>query len=450
MKGMDAILIFDIGKTNKKCFLFDTDFKIIEQEQSIFPEISDEDGFPCDDIEKIRQWILEKFEFFTKKYRVIAVNFSTYGASFVHLDEENKVLTPLYNYLKPFDSETEKQFFKKYGPVAEFEIATASPYMGFLNSGLQLFWLKINRKDVFSQIQKSLHFPQYCSFLISGKAFSDYTSIGCHTALWNYKHKQYHSWVQQETLDSLLPPITGSKHVEMVDNVKVGAGIHDSSAALVPYLLGVEEKFVVISTGTWSISMNPFSEEPLTEEDLKKDCLQFMQIDGKPLKAARLFLGKEHEIQTNLLDQYFEKPSGYFKTISFDFELYKFVSEDAAGLFKFEQLRGDYPVRTDLSIFASYEEAYHRLVFELVLQQIASLQLAIGNTQGIETVFVDGGFSNNPLFVHMLADLLPEMTIKRTELASGSALGAAIVVEPDRFNPAVFERVLRVEQIRNV
>jgi predicted NBD/HSP70 family sugar kinase len=47
MPKTNAILIFDIGKTNKKVLLFDQNLKILVEEETRFPEITDDDGFPA-------------------------------------------------------------------------------------------------------------------------------------------------------------------------------------------------------------------------------------------------------------------------------------------------------------------------------------------------------------------------------------------------------------------
>ena len=39
---LPVILIFDIGKTNKKVFLFDEDYNIVFEKTEILPEIKDE------------------------------------------------------------------------------------------------------------------------------------------------------------------------------------------------------------------------------------------------------------------------------------------------------------------------------------------------------------------------------------------------------------------------
>lgn len=95
--------IFDIGRTNKKFFLFDASFREVHREYISFAMIEDEDGCPTEDLDALRQWMLEVVQRMmdSTKYEIRALNFSAYGASFVHLDAEGKVLTPLYNYEKP-------------------------------------------------------------------------------------------------------------------------------------------------------------------------------------------------------------------------------------------------------------------------------------------------------------------------------------------------------------
>ena len=45
-----VIVVFDIGKTNKKLFVLDARYNILQEEASSFYEIADEDGDPCEDI----------------------------------------------------------------------------------------------------------------------------------------------------------------------------------------------------------------------------------------------------------------------------------------------------------------------------------------------------------------------------------------------------------------
>ena len=45
MKSVPVILIFDVGKTNKKLLLFDEQYKVVFEESKQFTETTDEDGF---------------------------------------------------------------------------------------------------------------------------------------------------------------------------------------------------------------------------------------------------------------------------------------------------------------------------------------------------------------------------------------------------------------------
>ena len=84
-----------------------------------------------------------------KNISVKAINFSTYGASFVHINKEGKPVAPLYNYLKAFPEDLKTKFYNKYGGEVNFSMHTASPVLGNLNAGLQLYYLKEKKPDLF-------------------------------------------------------------------------------------------------------------------------------------------------------------------------------------------------------------------------------------------------------------------------------------------------------------
>lgn len=83
-----VIAVFDIGKTNKKVFLWDTAFQIVFEKQQHFEEITDEDGFACEDLAALQQWIITTFTELCQmpEFELIGLNFSAYGASFVYVD----------------------------------------------------------------------------------------------------------------------------------------------------------------------------------------------------------------------------------------------------------------------------------------------------------------------------------------------------------------------------
>ncbi|HUC81784.1 MAG TPA: FGGY family carbohydrate kinase [Flavisolibacter sp.] len=427
MRSQPVIAIFDVGKTNKKLFLFDQQYNIVYERSARFLETVDEDGDPCENIESLRLSVFDSLRhvFGKKEFVVKALNFSAYGASFVHLDEEGSPVAPLYNYLKAYPQELLQQFYNNYGGEEAFSLRCASPVLGSLNSGMQLYRLKYEKPELFQKIKYSLHLPQYLSYLISGKACSDITSIGCHTNLWDFIENGYHEWVRRESVDSKLAPLCAYNEVCKASfpgtNYLVGTGLHDSSAALIPYMVNFNEPFVLLSTGTWCISLNPFNDTPLTAEELKEDCLCYLNYQGKQVKASRLFAGNEHEEAIKRLADFFHQDAIKYRFVEFNPETIDRLQKqgkDAKGLCFADR---------DLSAYASYEEAYHQLMLDIMAQQIRSTQLVL-NGSSAKRLFVDGGFSKNSIYMNLLAAAFPQMEIYAASMAQATSLGAALAV----------------------
>jgi len=436
MTKQKVTAIFDIGKTNKKFFLFDTNYQEVYREYSRFDEIEDEDGFPTENLAELKKWLKERFDKILNegKFHVKSINFSTYGASLVHLDKNRKILTPLYNYTKPIPQEILDEFYQTYGDQKTIAAETASPQCGALNSGLQLYWIKKTKPKIFKQIKYSFHFPQYLSYLFTGIPLSEFTSIGCHTNLWNFKTNSYHDWVYKEEIDKLLPPIVSTKtSINMAYNdkkIKVGVGIHDSSSALLPYILSKKKPFLLLSTGTWSISLNAFNNEILSEKDLENNCLNYMRIDGKRVKATRFFMGNEYRIQVEKLCEFYGKEYGAHRDVKFNQKTYLQLISNPEIHFKFEgiTLKRKQISKTDLEDFSTFEEAYHQLMIELMALQVQTIKMAIGNTKEINQIYIDGGFTDNDIFTKLMAHHFKSYKIRTTKSPLGSALGAAMVI----------------------
>ena len=424
-----TIAIFDIGKTNKKLFLFNENYDIVYEKSTQFDEITDEDGDLCEDVELLSKWVLDAFQEVSQNpdFEIKALNFSTYGASFVHLNSEGKVVAPLYNYLKPYSENLKKQFYDTYGGEQVFARKTASPVLGNLNSGMVLYRLKYENPALFAQIHYSLHLPQYVSFLFTGKFYSDITSIGCHTNLWDFEENQYHEWVEKEGVK--LAPLTPEGRV-LSTILKLpfrglgGFGLHDSSAALIPYLATFKgQKFVLISTGTWCITLNPFNHTPLTDEELLQDCLIYLQYTGDPVKASRLFAGYEHEQIIKQLSEQFQKPLDYYKTLKFNPKYIEIFNDN------------------------EYESAYHQLILNLVNKQIVSTKLVL-NDSTVTKLFVDGGFGKNEIYMNLLAKAFPEMEVYAASVAQATALGAALAIHKDWNKKEIPQNLIELRRYR--
>ena len=433
----NVIAIFDVGKTNKKLFLFDQNYKIVFEKSARFFETTDEDGDPCENLDSLRLSVFDSLRevFRLKDFEIKAINFSSYGASFVYLNEEGRAFAPLYNYLKEYPENLKKQFYNTYGGEEEFSFRTASPVLGSLNSGMQLYRIKYEKPELFSKIKHALHLPQYLSFLISSHICSDITSIGCHTNLWDFHKNEYHYWVKQEGILEKLAPIFPCSQVVPAsfpsNNYSVGIGLHDSSAALIPYLVNFREPFILLSTGTWCISLNPFNHSPLTKEELENDCLCYMTYEGKPVKASRLFAGNEHEQQVKRISDHFNQNTARYRTMDFNPEIIAKLQKRNGTSKKLKQdkkvLKTSLFAGRELNDFRNDKEAYHQLMMDIVSQQYASTQLVLKGTK-VKRIFVDGGFSKNEIYMNLLASAFPGVEIFAASMAQATAVGAALAI----------------------
>jgi len=429
-----VVAIFDVGKTNKKLFLIDENYEIVFERSARFVETVDEDGEVCENLESLKSSVYDSLNqvLQMKEFDVKAVNFSTYGASFVYLDEHGKPLTPLYNYLKEYPEALKHDFYSKYGGEERVSLETASPILGSLNSGMQVFRLKKEKPEVFAKVKYALHLPQYLSYLITGKALADITSIGCHTQLWDFNRNQYHQWVTEEQLDAKFGEFTPADATLKTEfdgtTFEVGVGLHDSSAALIPYLENFNTPFVLISTGTWCISLNPFNQEPLIAEQLKQDCLCYMHFKGKPIKASRIFAGYEHEIQLKRIAAHFDRAAYLFKHLKFNpslvLKLTNKIPENRKEQTAFSAVSAF--GERDLNVFQTAEEAYHQLIIDLVKQQVYSLKLVLN--EGVRRIFVDGGFGKNDIYMHLLSSSIPDIEVYASSVSQATAIGTALAI----------------------
>ena len=421
MAAIPVIAIFDVGKTNKKLLLFDAQYNVVYEHSEQLPETVDEDGDPCEDVALLTRWMKESFAHLRAddRFDIRALNFSGYGASFVYIDAKGEVTAPLYNYLKPCPDAFWKKFYHNNGNIHKLCVETASPPLKSLNSGLQLYRIKLEKKDLYKRIAFALHLPQYLSYVFSGQLLTEITSLGCHTHLWDFRKHDYHAWVVKSGLVKKFAPLSNNPVAGSFEGIPVGVGYHDSSAALVPYLKRHHDPFVLVSTGTWCISMNPFNDTPLTVDDFGDDCLCYLTPEGKQVKSSRLFAGPMHEQTVEVLRSHYGLSGNAINDISYDPTKIPKPAIRAKGNRRSEVIIEEY-------IGLDAQEHYHlgiKHIIELLKPKIERIL-----TSEVKQIFVDGGFSQNKVFMRMLADGFPSYNVSAASVPQASALGAAMMM----------------------
>ena len=392
------------------------------------PEVKDADGFPTEDLEalkaamdaQLRQCISHP------DLDIRAVNFTTYGATIVNTDAQGQPVHALWDYLRPYDEMVMARFERDHGHNGDVYAQTASPVLGNLNTGLQLYLLKHTDHAVFGRIAQSTWLPQYLSGKYSGQLFSEATSVGCHTLCWDFTRSAFAGWTIAEGIEPLFPPMRAAADPLQIDfeghALTLGIGMHDSSSALLPYLRSIEHPFMLLSTGSWSICLNPFNDAPLTAAELAADCLCYLTYTGRPVKASRLNAGFRHTEKVAALCQTHAIEKQQLWQLGWDAEASKvFVPADAPD---------------PLKRAAAEYEAFLR---GLVQEQLEKIRLVASDA--VRHIYVDGGFSRNAVFMGLLREGLPGMTILAAEVGQSTALGAAMVLH-EHWNPTPLRRDL--------
>jgi glycerol kinase len=83
--------------------------------------------------------------------------------------------------------------------------------------------------------------------------------------------------------------------------------------------------------------------------------------------------------------------------------------------------------KRDLAQFDSDEEAYHQLIQDIVTQQEASTKLIMEGTD-VKRIFVDGGFSQNSIYMNLLAQAFPQHEVFAASMAQATAMGTALSI----------------------
>jgi sugar (pentulose or hexulose) kinase len=234
-------------------------------------------------------------------------------------------------------------------------------------------------------------------------------------------------------------------------SIEAGVGIHDSSASLAPYILAAPEDFVLISTGTWCINMNPSNSEPLTSEELEQDCLCFMGVHGRPVKSSRFFLGRIHDLNVDRLEEHFFVEESAYKGVNPGLDRIRVLwesGEETQAFFRKGIPVGLVDLGVDCRQFGSFDEAYTRMMVDLTRKVVHSIALILGEKDSTEHLYLTGGFARNPIFRTIICLAFPGKRIFTSEVDNASSLGAALVMADKVWEGATLDLELGLREIK--
>jgi hypothetical protein len=235
-------------------------------------------------------------------------------------------------------------------------------------------------------------------------------------------------------LESDLAEILKNAHVSV--NPRKCHIINSSTVSIIPYLKDTDKPFVLVSTGTWCIFMNPFDREPLTDEQFEAGNAEIMTVAGKQVKSSRFLLGEIHDRNVAMLDDHFGVTGELYKTIKIKSKKIGKMQANKRGraFFRHGIPEGMADREADLSHFLTYADAYHQMMYDLVDECLGAYRLIMPEDDNTEIVYVTGGFARNDTFMRILAARLPDKRFYASTIDYATALGAAMELYNEAFD----------------
>ncbi|WP_299654706.1 FGGY-family carbohydrate kinase [uncultured Tateyamaria sp.] len=416
------IAVIDIGKTNAKLVLVDasdlSEIAVVIRPNKVLPG----PPWPHFDVDGHWAFLLDGLREFQMSHGIDAISITTHGASAALLDQHGDLAAPILDYEHSGPDDVVADYDIIRPPFSE----TGSPRLpGGLNIGAQLFWQFHRDPDLKARTHRIVTYPQYWGAKLTGVAAMDVTSLGCHTDLWNPHKGAFSSLVEalgiaeklplvrkpSEVLGPILPTI--AKHTGLPPSTPVYCGIHDSNASLLPYILGHDALFSVVSSGTWVIALSVGGKQVTLDPNL--DTLINVTARGTAAPSARFMGGREHDEVTG---GHYPKPSkGIVETVIEKRIMLMPAVVPETGPFKGQRAAwiGEEP-----PVGTAERGAAVGLYLALVTAE------CLANIGHLGPIFVEGPFAGNQLYLEMLA-VAAGSDVHSAAGITGTSSGAALL-----------------------
>lgn len=449
------IAVLDIGKTNKKILIYDGGLNIIDERFTRFPEI-EQSGMLYDDMDSIRSWILKTLSELNKIYPIGVIATSAHGATYSFVNDKMENVVPQVAYNSDPGDEFHEDFYATCGDPIELQKSTATPNFNLLiNPAKGIYYTQKHFQDELKNAKHLLLYAQCFGAWLTGNVCADPTYVGNHSYLWDFEKNDWSLVADKLNIRNLLPK-TFKNPWEAIGVIKedialqtglskdtiVTAGIHDSNASMLPYMIAMDEPFLLNSTGTWCVIMNEKEEVNFQDDELGKVVFYNMNAFWKPIKTAIFLGGMEFEHYADML-QKIHKRSDF---PVFNEKIYQEVISNcsefilpsvAKGIGQFPDsapriiekgivfsLEDIESGRSLPRFFQDYESALAVLNLSLAIQTKVSFDRA-DMTLGLQ-VFTEGGFSKNDSYNTLMTSFYPASNFYLTDLKEASAFGAAM------------------------
>jgi sugar (pentulose or hexulose) kinase len=426
------VAVIDIGKTNAKVALVETD-GFAEIAMRTRPNTIVRDGpYPHYDIDGIWTFIRAALGDLNREYEIDAVTSTTHGASCALLDASGALALPVLDY----EHDGPDTLATEYDAIRPAFAETGSPRLPVgLNLGAQLFWQQRAFPEDFARVGTILTYPQFWTSRLSGVAATEITSLGVHTDLWNPASGDYSALVDRlgwrklfpqkraasDCLGFIRPDIAAETGLR--PDVRVHCGIHDSNASLLPHLISRQAPFSVVSTGTWVVAMAIGA--AASTLDPQRDTLININAFGDPVPSARFMGGRE-------------------RTVVMEGAEPDWCEADIAAVLARKPLllpsiqtgSGPFPNRMGKWHGDALTPGEKRVALSFYLALMTSVCLELIGADG--PIVAEGPFAHDANYVRMLAAATGRPVIPSISGGTGTHMGAALLAAATAAPPPAF------------
>jgi sugar (pentulose or hexulose) kinase len=452
-----VVAVIDIGMTNKKVAVYDESLRQLDaQYRNFAPKIVN--GLQCHDLEEMEAWFLDELAAAAKRFPIKAIAISTHGATFVCVGKDGRPALPCVYYTHEPGENFHKKFYEQFGEAQELQARTGTPaFKALINPAKGIFFAQQQFTEGFKNTSVVLPYPQYWGFRLTGKAGAEGTYMGNHTYLWDYLEGGFSTVAHKLGIASLIPgklckpwDILGTINEEtsaktgLPKDTIVTMGIHDSNSALLPHFAKKGEGgFILNSTGTWCVIMNPVDKYGFSPDELGKVVFFNISAFGTLIKTAIFLGGLEFETWSSLI----LKKHGRNDTPAWNEGIYRSILGEKR-IFLLPELTpstGQFPnsrarIKEDKKTyffndnensgppcFADYEKSFAVLRISLVMQTMTAIERS-GIKDGFD-IFTEGGFRKDESYSILLSSAFPNNKVYLTDINEATALGAAMTAK---------------------
>ena len=233
----------DVGTTGCKLSAYDDRGDFIYSSYKEY-EVSRHSGEHEIDASVIFDAVCEVIKDVSRKCEISAIGITTFGETFVLLDENDTALLPSMLYTDPRGAEECAQLCDTLGEKRVIEIAGVKPHQMY--SIAKIMWIKNHKPDVYAKAKKILLMEDYIVYMLTGRACIDY-SLAARTMAFDIGKKCWSdeildaAGIDKSLLSEAVPAFNVAGEIKkeiaeslgIKDGVKIVNGAHDQVAAAV-------------------------------------------------------------------------------------------------------------------------------------------------------------------------------------------------------------------------